>query len=795
MFPKVRRWFDSLKNRAVGVVVLVVILVTFAATFIGISVGQRELEDQARAQLATQADIIADSIDAKLAERFDAITRAADSLTMNQESLLGRAQLILERQAALDALFYRLYLVDTTGVVQATVPKADNAGVVGVDVSDRSYFRLTSEQLTTLISEPFVSRDERQPVVVVTSPIFDHKRRMVGMLLGTINLDESSFLGQLKSLHIGQTGYAGVGTRSGMALVHPWRNETLKVLDNDVIFRSAMSGAEGVNLLEDSGGTDRLIAYRQLNEAPWFVIVSLPTREAFAPIRQLFNVMFWVACGVLALFIPLSLRLFSYLLNPLQQLAEQIRDRHTGRREAPIKVGGGLEIRDLVDTFNQVRQEREATRIELEQQEAYFRSLSERSPVGIVQTDVLGRIMFANPAFEAILGVPFERLTNQHVFVGVHPDDQARLLADWQWVLRSGDVRQSEYRLHDNQSSRTIWVSMTTSAIQTKDRSLGTISVIRDITHELEIEAELRVARDRAETILGALHEGVVMTDSRGRISFANPPALRFMGVERDTSGRELFELISVEVGGEPWGFDAFRQEKQLSDLDAVMTNIRHEGFEVELSMLHTTVEHHADQFVFVMRDDSERRRREERLSWEASHDALTRLSNRRAFTATLAHLIDQKTESNASVVMMIDLDHFKPVNDQGGHLLGDELLRHLADLLRSRVRQSDMVARLGGDEFGVILPGCGLDRAFAIAESLRAGIETLVLEQDGRYFSVTASIGMTAIQSSDDAVKTVLARADESAYAAKSQGRNRVVIHDGTDADATSSEGARERE
>lgn len=777
MLEKMRRWFDSLKNRAVGVVVLVVVLITFTATLVGISAGRQELENQARAQLATDAGIIADSIDAKLAERFDAISRVARGLTMNEESLIGRAQLILDRQQALSALFHRVYLIDAQGTMRATFPNIDN--IVGSDVSDRTYFRLTSQQLTTLISEPFLTRDEKLPVVAITAPIFDHNQQMIGILAGTINLDERSFLGQLKNLRIGETGYVGMGTRAGLTLIHPKQSRTLTVIEgDDPMHRNAQNGAEGVALVGDDSSRSRLVAFRQLNEAPWFVTVSLPTREAFAPIRQLSNVMFWVACGVLALFIPLSLRLFTYLLNPLQQLAEQIRERHAGRREKPIEVGGGQEIRELVDTFNQVRQEREAARFELEQQEAYFRSLSERSPVGIVQTDVLGRIMFANPAFEAILGVPFERLSNRHILGGVHPEDRNRILADWHGVLRSGDVRQAEYRLWDNQTKRTIWVSMTTSPIQTQDRSLGTISVIRDITHELAIEAELRVARDRAETILGALHEGVVMTDNYGVISFANPPALDFMGVDSSTIGRYLFELISVEVGGSPWSFEAFSKERQLTDLDAVMTNIRQESFEVELSMVHTEDEHHAGQFVFVMRDDSERRRQEERLSWEANHDALTRLYNRRAFTATLSNLVMQDAgDGGASVVMMIDLDHFKPVNDQGGHLLGDELLRHLADLLRSRVRQSDMVARLGGDEFGVILPGCGIERATAIAESLRSGIEALVLEQDGRHFSVTASIGVTSILPSDSVVKTVLARADEGAYAAKSRGRNQVVV------------------
>lgn len=777
MLQRVRLWFDSIKNRAVVVVIVLVVLITLIATLVGITLGQSELEDQVRAQLATDAGIIADDIDDKLAERFDALTRVADSLTMSEASLIGRAQLILERQGALRALFHRLYLIDASGLMRAALP--DNSNIIGGDVSGRDYFRLTSQQLTTLVSEPFMTLDEGRPVIAVTAPIFDHDKRMIGIIAGSINLDERSFLGQLKKVTIGRLGYVTVGTRSGKTLIQPNQAPAIAPLDeNDSAHQAARRGQEGIKLVKVKGQDDRLVAYRQLNEAPWFVTVALPLSQAYAPIRRLSEVLAWVAAGLLALFIPLSLRLFSNLLRPIQQLAEQIDAQHAGDLEQPLDVGGGREIRQLVDTFTKVRAERVIARQELEQQEAYFRSLSERSPIGIVQTDVLGRIEFANPAFEAVIGYPLERLRGQPFLLGVHREDQRKLLSDWREVQRRGEVYRGEYRLFDRQAGRTIWVSCMTSPIQTKDRSLGTISVIRDITHELEIEAELRVARGRAERILDVLEEGVIMTDNFGFISFANPPSQAFIGSPTPVVGFNLFELLAVDIDGERWGFDDFRGQPQVAGLDAVMTNVRQERFEVELTMLQLEGEQSADQFVFVLRDDSERRRREELLSWEATHDSLTRLSNRRAFNSSLINLLMQETgDGNASVVMLIDLDHFKPVNDNGGHLLGDELLRHIADILRSRVRQSDMVARLGGDEFGVILPACGLERAESIAESLRAGIEALVLEQDGQSFSVTASIGLAAIEPGETSSKTVLTRADEAAYVAKAEGRNRVIV------------------
>ncbi|ROT98277.1 diguanylate cyclase [Marinobacter sp. R17] len=787
----IRRWFDSLKNRAVGVVVLLVVLIVFLATLVSISAGQAELESQARVQLATHADLIAGDVDAKLAERFDAMTRVAGNLTMEEESLLSRAQPILNRQAALVSLFHRLYLIDPSGIIQATLPEAGIGR--GLDVSDRRFFQMTGQQMTTLISEPFVSRDEGIPIVAITAPLFNHEKKLIGILAGTINLDERSFLGDLKSLKIGDTGFVGMGTRSGFVLIHPRQENQLGQLsDGNPLHEAAREGEEGVTLAPMANGQQRLVAYRQLNEAPWFVTVSLPTREAFEPIRKLSNVMFWVAVGLLLLFIPLSLRLFSKLLNPLQQLTDQIKARHMGLRDAPIEVGGGHEIRELVTTFNQVREEREAARVEMEQQEAYFRSLSERSPIGIVQTDVLGRIEFVNPALEAILGQPLERLRGQHYLQGIYREDRAQVLKDRSRVLYSGEVFQGQYRLYDIRTDRVIWVASMTAPIETPDRSLGTITVVRDITHELEIEAELRVARTRAERILGVLDEGVILTDSLGFISFANPPSQVFIGTHASPVGSNLFDIVQVAVDGEPWGFGEFREQPQVTGLDAVLTNARGDSLEVELTMLRLESEQGADQFVFVLRDDSERRRQEAQLSWDASHDPLTRLVNRRAFSTSLGNQLLQTAEhSNPTVLMVIDLDHFKPVNDNGGHLLGDELLRHIADILRSRVRQSDVVARLGGDEFGVILPACGLDRAQSIAESLRAGIEALVLEQDGRHYGVTASIGLTDVRTDDTTNKTVMARADEAAYTAKARGRNRVVVY-GEEAMAPSPETVR---
>ena len=196
--------------------------------------------------------------------------------------------------------------------------------------------------------------------------------------------------------------------------------------------------------------------------------------------------------------------------------------------------------------------------------------------------------------------------------------------------------------------------------------------------------------------------------------------------------------------------------------------------------MLRTEHAESEDQLVFVLRDDSERRRKEERLTWEATHDALTGLLNRRAFSSRLNDAIVQVDQGGAmAALVIIDLDGFKPVNDEAGHLTGDSLLRELAVVMRQQVRQSDTVARLGGDEFAMILPGCNVARAVELAEAVRGAIADLRVEHEGRQYGVTASLGVALIRAGEDSSRTVIGRADRACYAAKAAGRNAVEVGD----------------
>nr|WP_249795085.1 GGDEF domain-containing protein [Bradyrhizobium sp. Oc8] len=168
-----------------------------------------------------------------------------------------------------------------------------------------------------------------------------------------------------------------------------------------------------------------------------------------------------------------------------------------------------------------------------------------------------------------------------------------------------------------------------------------------------------------------------------------------------------------------------------------------------------------------------------ERLSFQASHDWLTGIANRRAFEARLQSELDGRGENSLGLILL-DLDQFKSVNDSCGHLAGDRLLCRVAQLLQQDRRPHDHVARLGGDEFGLILPRCAPYDAVDIAERLRRSLELFNFAWDDRCFAVTASIGVACIADANTTLEEAMRRADAACYHAKEKGRNRVQVDHG---------------
>ncbi|WP_340148172.1 diguanylate cyclase [Billgrantia lactosivorans] len=299
---------------------------------------------------------------------------------------------------------------------------------------------------------------------------------------------------------------------------------------------------------------------------------------------------------------------------------------------------------------------------------------------------------------------------------------------------------------------------------------------------EHERLAALEHLRDRQaflDAVLGSTPIGMFVADLNGRLNYLNPALLELLGLDAVHSAREWWERIHPA-------------DKQGTEDMWRHTLATGSDFVRQLRFLHPNgvtlwVEVHASQvqgneqslgFVGMVKDITERRQQEALQRWEAEHDPLTGLLNRRGFERRLEEALAEYAKTGTpSVLILFDLDHFKPINDEGGHALGDEMLRRVAQVVAWEVRRSDHVARQGGDEFAVLLPSCTIKQAGEIAESLRRAVSEVTVTNEDKTYSITLSMGVTALQEGDESVESVLARADEASYKAKAEGRNTVVL------------------
>jgi diguanylate cyclase (GGDEF)-like protein/PAS domain S-box-containing protein len=295
-------------------------------------------------------------------------------------------------------------------------------------------------------------------------------------------------------------------------------------------------------------------------------------------------------------------------------------------------------------------------------------------------------------------------------------------------------------------------------------------------------------ARERALVTLQSIGDAVITTDSEGRIDYMNPVAESLTGWEsREAQSLQICDIFTVvdEATRTPSESPVLRclREGRVLGLAEHTIKVVRRAREITIQDSAAPIRDRAGNLigaVMVFHDISKERRLHRALHYQASHDALTGLINRREFDNRLAAAVESiRADSNCRhALLYLDLDQFKLVNDTCGHPAGDLLLKQITGVLQSRVRGEDTLARLGGDEFGILLQSCSLDQALRIAETLRQAIRDYRFTwQDGVY-AVGVSIGIVEITRDTPTVANVMSAADVACYAAKDQGRNRVQLY-----------------
>lgn len=440
-----------------------------------------------------------------------------------------------------------------------------------------------------------------------------------------------------------------------------------------------------------------------------------------------------------------------------------------------------------------------------------YRTLVETTGTGYHIADSEGRILDANAVYVGLTGhKSLSEIRGRQVTDWTAPYDVERNAIEMKASLaKVGYVRNLEIDYVDRHGHITpIEINATAVATEGTTRYL---CLSRDISERRKSERALRRAYDELErrvhertvqlaqandilrtekelfrVTLASIGDAVITTDATGRVTYLNTIAERLTGWDNTAAnGHPLAEIFRIldEVTHEPAEDPVGRclkgdgsvgpgahsllicRDQQALNIDMSVAPIRdHDGACIG--------------GVLVFRDVTEERKLAQQLSHQASHDSLTGLINRHEFEHRLNHLLGSASPYVAHALLYLDLDQFKVVNDTCGHAAGDDLLRQISALLRTKLRARDTLARLGGDEFGVLLEHCSVVEAKRIANSLRELLQGFRFGWKDKSFTVGVSIGLVPVMQAGETLAGVFSAADSACYAAKENGRNRVHVY-----------------
>jgi len=443
------------------------------------------------------------------------------------------------------------------------------------------------------------------------------------------------------------------------------------------------------------------------------------------------------------------------------------------------------ELNDLGQVVNQLLDLMHASDAQSRRREELFKDLANVMPeVVLVHND---RVLFANHEAGKLLGVEPERLIGRAVTDLIRPAyrSRARKVIDKQLKTSGGSLRY-ELQLIDG-AERARWAEANSMRMRYRGKPV-LLTVARDISYRKSVEAALQRGRGQAQITLESLSEAIITTSPQGQIDYMNTAAESMTGMSRDDAlGKPFSEVVKlVDEGdrrdlGDPAGRSlSLRKRVSMGRRALLMPAEGHAEVSIDATASPVlSPDGEISGAVVIMRDVGELRGLTREMSYQASHDALTGLVNRREFERQVNAGLDAvKAEGGNHILCYMDLDRFKAVNDTCGHLAGDNMLREVAGLLRDQVRDSDVVARLGGDEFAMLLVGCPLEKARQIAEDACSAVRNYRFVWQDRIFDIGISVGVVEINQQSSSLEDVLGAADSACYVAKQQGRGRVHIY-----------------
>jgi diguanylate cyclase (GGDEF)-like protein/PAS domain S-box-containing protein len=428
------------------------------------------------------------------------------------------------------------------------------------------------------------------------------------------------------------------------------------------------------------------------------------------------------------------------------------------------RVVGGLAIgRDITERKQMERAMAHSAR--------EYRDLAAQASDVVTRSNEHAIYTYVSPAAARVYGFTAEQMVGQSVYDFVHPDDHGAHVALRDALAAGADEELAERRMRTADGGW-LWVEARCRALRDDGRFVGVQTSARDITDRRAAEEARRIADEQFRTAFDDALVGISLVAPDGRWLRVNEALCAIVGYSREQLYGMTFQdithpedldgdiaLLEETLAGTRVGY---QMEKRY---------LRPDG-EVVWALLAVSLVRDADgnplHFISQVLDISERKRLEAELSRLATRDDLTGLYNRRFFEREVKQQLRLlRRHGGHASVLFVDLDRFKEVNDTMGHQCGDDLLKHVADILTGRLRESDVIARLGGDEFAVLLPMTNADGAAAIVKALEQEFIERPALLEGRAVTARASIGVAELDAELD-VDGVLRRADQAMYEVK---------------------------
>jgi diguanylate cyclase (GGDEF)-like protein/PAS domain S-box-containing protein len=422
-----------------------------------------------------------------------------------------------------------------------------------------------------------------------------------------------------------------------------------------------------------------------------------------------------------------------------------------------------------------LRNEVELRTAELVQSEAKLTSIFEHSPVGLFHYNSQGELLRTNRRFEAIVGAKKDGLIGFNMFEHVKNAPLASAVSQ----SLTGKVSNFSGAYTSVSSKKFSYLQADFVPLYSRSGEIeGGVGVCDDITErQLNTENLKKLSR-----VVECSLDGIIITNTDGIIEYANPQFSHITGYAASeavgqkanffrsgkTANSIYEELWGSILSGQEWTGE-LRNKKKNNELFWAQVTI--------VPMTNDVGE--VTHFIGIQVDITEARVTSQQIAYQAKHDMLTGLINRYEFEHELTKAVTSAQQNNIThALCFLDLDQFKIINDTCGHAAGDELLRQVALLLQSNIRQQDPLARLGGDEFAILMQHCDLQHAEQTANKILTLIKKFQFIWHNRRFSIGVSIGIAQISSVSGNTTEALIHADLACYAAKDSGRNRVHIY-----------------